>query len=146
LKRLYGSYAGPWPYYETDANVVPVVANGKVYIASYQMLMIFGAGGKAVPIPTAVPDAITHRLPQGVLNRVTGVLLSADGALLTLRTRTGRSVKVNGEPAMTNRRTGILLIGNSYTALSSGVSVDGIQQAVAIARAKRATKAWPPDQ
>jgi hypothetical protein len=42
LALLYKNHAGPWPNYNGDANLIPVVANGKVYIASYQTLQIFG--------------------------------------------------------------------------------------------------------
>jgi hypothetical protein len=34
--------AGTWPNTGGNANIVPVVANGKVYVASYQQLAIFG--------------------------------------------------------------------------------------------------------
>jgi hypothetical protein len=39
---LFKAHAGPWPNYQGDANLVPVVANGKVYVASYQQLEILG--------------------------------------------------------------------------------------------------------
>jgi hypothetical protein len=40
---LLSSYpAGPWPNVNGNANIVPVVANGQVYVASYQLLTIFG--------------------------------------------------------------------------------------------------------
>jgi len=146
FKQLYSSTAGPWVSLLANANAVPVVANGKVYVASYQTLMIFGANGTAAPRPAVVPGNDTRVLSQGVSNRVSGILLSVDGATLTLRTPTGRSVRVNSDLAMRNGRTGILVIGNRYTVFSSGVSADGVQQAVTIARAKRATSAWPPDQ
>ncbi len=42
LTVLFKAHAGPWPNYHGDANLVPVVANGKVYVASYQQLEILG--------------------------------------------------------------------------------------------------------
>jgi hypothetical protein len=39
---LFKAHAGPWPNYQGDVNLVPVVANGKVYVASYQQLEILG--------------------------------------------------------------------------------------------------------
>jgi hypothetical protein len=40
---LLGSYpAGPWPNLNANANTVPVVANGQVFVASYKLLTIFG--------------------------------------------------------------------------------------------------------
>lgn len=40
--QLFSAVAGNWPYYTGNYNQVPVVANGKVYVASYQQLQIFG--------------------------------------------------------------------------------------------------------
>jgi len=39
---LFQGAAGTWPYTGGNANIVPVVANGKVYVASYKELAIFG--------------------------------------------------------------------------------------------------------
>ena len=39
---LFSSVAGTWPNVTGNANIVPVVANGKVYVASYKNLSIFG--------------------------------------------------------------------------------------------------------
>ena len=33
---------GSWPNFDGTANVVPVVANGKVFVAAYRSLSIFG--------------------------------------------------------------------------------------------------------
>jgi len=42
MTALFKAHVGPWPNYNGDANLVPVVANGKVYVASYQQLEILG--------------------------------------------------------------------------------------------------------
>jgi hypothetical protein len=42
LTTLFQSPAGTWPNLGGNANIVPVVANGKVYVASYKQLTIFG--------------------------------------------------------------------------------------------------------
>jgi len=42
LSPLIKLPAGIWPTCTGDANIVPVVANGKVYVASYKELAIFG--------------------------------------------------------------------------------------------------------
>jgi hypothetical protein len=39
---LFKSRAGPWPNQGGDSNLVPVVANGKVYVGSNMQLQIFG--------------------------------------------------------------------------------------------------------
>src|ERR1700733_5159743 len=42
MTQIFRSNAGPWPYLQGNSNQVPVVANGKVYVASYKELQIFG--------------------------------------------------------------------------------------------------------
>jgi hypothetical protein len=42
MKVLFHGSAGSWPNYSGDLNQVPVVANGKVYVATNQQLRIFG--------------------------------------------------------------------------------------------------------
>jgi hypothetical protein len=48
IKLLYRSRAGFWPNLGGNSNLVPVVANGEVFVASNKVLEIFGLiGGKA---------------------------------------------------------------------------------------------------
>jgi hypothetical protein len=42
LTQLTKQPAGIWPILTANANIVPVVANGRVYVASYKFLAIFG--------------------------------------------------------------------------------------------------------
>ncbi len=42
MKLLFRASAGAWPNPGNDANIVPVVANGRVYVASSGQLQIFG--------------------------------------------------------------------------------------------------------
>lgn len=42
MTPLYTAVAGDWPNYGGDSNQIPVVANGKVYVASYKVVGIFG--------------------------------------------------------------------------------------------------------
>jgi hypothetical protein len=60
--------AGVWPYVRADANIVPVVANGRVHVASYQELAIFGIGGTAATstllAQTATQSTAIRRRPR----------------------------------------------------------------------------------
>ncbi len=48
LKKLFGKAAGTWPNTGGNSNLIPVVANGQVFVASYKELQIFGlTGGQA---------------------------------------------------------------------------------------------------
>lgn len=42
MAQLFKAVAGTWPSYKGSANLVPVVANGRVYVASNKELRIFG--------------------------------------------------------------------------------------------------------
>jgi hypothetical protein len=42
LTQLFAGTAGSWPYLTGNANLIPVVANGQVFVASYKQLQIFG--------------------------------------------------------------------------------------------------------
>jgi hypothetical protein len=42
MTQLFRGFAGTWPYFPAHSNLVPIVANGKVYVASYKQLAIFG--------------------------------------------------------------------------------------------------------
>jgi hypothetical protein len=46
MNRLFERTAGNWPNTDGNANLVPVVANGLVFVASYQQLQIFGLTGQ----------------------------------------------------------------------------------------------------
>ncbi|MGB9073664.1 MAG: hypothetical protein WCC22_13570 [Terriglobales bacterium] len=42
MAKLFKGVAGTWPYVGGNANLVPVVANGQVFVAAYKQLQIFG--------------------------------------------------------------------------------------------------------
>ena len=42
MTKLFQGIAGTWPYFGAHSNLVPIVANGRVYVASYKQLQIFG--------------------------------------------------------------------------------------------------------
>jgi hypothetical protein len=42
LTQLFKFLAGAWPNVGANSNIVPVVANGRVYVASYKQLSVFG--------------------------------------------------------------------------------------------------------
>jgi len=48
MKLLFHAQAGNWPNINGNSNLVPVVANGEVFVASYDQLRIFGLKAAAV--------------------------------------------------------------------------------------------------
>jgi hypothetical protein len=143
LPLLYSAQAGSWANVINDANIVPVVANGRVFVGNYQQLTIFGLGGGSYVPPAAKPAALTAHAP---LHEITGVLENAEGAVLTLRTRAGQTALVNDSDALRSEKTGVLVQGNAYTAQGTTYDSTGALRAQAIGRAKPSPAIWPPDR
>jgi outer membrane protein assembly factor BamB len=147
LKQLYSAPAGAWPNVGGNANTVPLVANGKVYVGAYKTLTIFGPNVAAhvaseLPEVTAGADA----LPAGE-GRITGTLLSRDDMQLTLLTRTGQTVQINAAPAQALQSVALLEVGKGYTAVGAGHPSGQTPWPVqAVFRAKPGVEAWPSDQ
>ena len=128
---------------------MPVVANGKVYVAAYQSLTIFGPGSSpAISTGAAIalePNTVAAALPLNATRRVSGTLLAIDGTTLTLLTRVSRTVQVDASLAVESKQVANLIVGQPYTALGDSTESTGILRAVSVTRAKRGSGAWPED-
>jgi hypothetical protein len=141
LALLYSAAAGAWPNLGGNANIVPVVANGRVYVGAYKTLTIFAAGGTP---PAATPVAVAHAQTAGEA-RLTGTLLAIEGSELTLLARSGAQVQVDVSGARAAQRTPKLVIGQAYTVLSAAGNAPVIR-ASSVSRAKPGMAAWPADE
>jgi hypothetical protein len=146
LQTLFQAAAGTWESSGGNANIVPVVANGKVYVASYEQLNVFGllgANAKAATPPT--PPHKAPRAANSAPHEVTGTLLTISGKLLTLRTRTGMVARVDDSDALRRERSAVLVTGEPFSAIGT-VDANGVLHATAIVREKRSQETWPPDR
>jgi hypothetical protein len=144
LETLYSASAGTWASAGANANLVPVVANGKVYVASYKQLAIFGLLAPDAKAATLqVPSGEGPGGPVGTPHHVTGTLVAVNGSQLILRTRAGELVRVDDSAAIRDERSAVLVVGKPFAA--EGTYSAGILHASVIVRAKRATELWPPD-
>jgi hypothetical protein len=143
LKLLYSAPAGSWPNTGGNANVVPMVANGRAYVGAFQTVTIYGAGGSAAP--ANVSSSAELALPAST-ERVTGTLQSLNGSTLTLLTRSGARVTVDASRAIAAKRSTLLIIGHAYTVLAPVATAGTALQATSVTRAKPGEGAWPPDQ
>ncbi len=143
LETLYQGPAGSWTASNGNANLVPIVANGRVYVASYQQLEIFGMGG------TVAKAGVRHGVPmhamRGAPNELTGTLVGISGSILSVRTRTGRTIRVDDSEAAAHEQTGDLVVGRPFN-VRGKYDAAGVLHAVAIVRAKPSQATWPPDR
>ena len=149
FKQLFSATAGSWPNTGGDANLVPVVFDGKVYVASAYLdasgntrgqLNIFGIAVTGTPLASAVAAPASPYL-------VSGTLTAVSGSTLTLRTRTGQQTTIDVSQAKQNRRVGApLKVGTPFTAFGSMIEGNGALLATSVVRAKGSSgDLWPPD-
>ena len=154
---LFSTPAGTWPNSTANANIVPVVANGHVYVASYKQLSIFGLAGAVGATPQTAQTAAqavaqtvkntiqdsTELPPNG--HEIFGRISSINGDRLTIATRSGGVVNVNATQAVQNYQSVVLLVDEAVRILGSFDPLN-VLQATVITRVKPSPALWPPDR
>jgi hypothetical protein len=135
---VYSSVAGSWPNPNANANIVPVVANGKVFVASFSALNIFGPGGTLAPL--VVPPPVTRGpLPSQIFGRITRI----DTPQITIQPATGELVSVDTTPAVAADQSIPLVVGSAVHVFGSP-DTHGLWRAQSIERAKDSPLLWQP--
>jgi hypothetical protein len=130
--RLFGpTTVGTWPNIGGNANIVPTVANGRVYVASNKLLTILKDGGAAaLPLAAAAP-------PPTSGFAISGTLRAVNGSTLTLTNRNGKDRLIDASKAIADGLiAAALTTGEAYTAIGSSFASAGALHADAIYRAK----------
>jgi len=91
---LFQGTAGAWPNRGGNANLVPVVANGLVFVASNRQLQIFGLSNTMTPTTTTLVSSVNPSV-SGKPVAFTAVVSSTAG------TPTGRVRYLNGTTVLT---------------------------------------------
>jgi hypothetical protein len=147
LHQLYSAIAGTWPNLTANANIVPTVANGQVYVASNRQLTIFGLNPPASPLasneamtPTSVAqtEAVTSEA------QVFGTITDVDGNLIEVKLRTGRKISVDLTEAMNQFLSVIPLVGENVE-VTGTLASDGSLLASVMLRVKQ-PETWGPDK
>jgi hypothetical protein len=130
-----------------------MVANGKVYVASYKQLAIFGLKPK-LPRPVGEPlvgeQEVTlfaptpPPLPQGVGSEVYGTIQLVEGSKLTLKTRTA-TVEVDASAALQNHLSVPLFAGGTVKVLGN-YDANRVLHAEIVQRAKESPDMWLEDR
>jgi hypothetical protein len=137
---VFSTAAGTWPLAEgLNPNVVPVVANGQVYVASYRQLTIWGliqATGAKLAHP-AFSNPV--QLEPGE-HDVFGTITAIKGPSISVKKRDGTLITVNTG----NAATPPLRIGQPVQVVGRGTTT--ALDAKWVARAKGSPKIWFPDR
>jgi hypothetical protein len=143
---LFSGAAGTWPNGDGNANLVPVVAKGHVFVASYKQLAIFGLSGAKVKAGSGFAAEMATAPAASSGPALYGTVERIDGTHFTLTLRTGRAVPVNAV-ALKASGNGAALLVPGRTVLVRGRYVDGgVLYATAIQRAKSSPALWGPDR
>ena len=140
---LFGpTQVGSWPN-GGNANIVPTVSNGLVYVASNKLLTILNEGAaaaaEAAPAEAAavLPVAQAAAAPPTSGFAISGTLDSVNGSVLTLTNRHGTDRLIDASEAIaTGLIAAALTKGEAYTAVGSSLTSAGALHADAIYRAK----------
>ena len=139
---LWKGTAGYWPNTGGNADLVPTVANGRVYVASNQQLQIFGLR----PLKFRFPPRITGEVTEGELQakmkaqppsgpQFWGTVKSVEGNTMVLVLRTGKELRVDISAAV--KLGHVALVQNGQPALVKGeMGTDGVFNATVVQRAK----------
>ena len=143
---LFSAVAGTWPNVGGNANIVPTVANGKVYVASNQQLAIFGLSTG----PAAVlPQVAAHAVPRAPLalgqHEIFGIVRSIAGNTVIVVKRTGEVVVVDATEASSKFRFAEPTVGHALIARGT-YGARGVFAADAIMHAKDNPRIWLPDR
>ena len=137
--------AGNWPFTLSGANIVPVVANGLVFIASNRELRIFGPGA---PQPAAAPASVVlaarTRPAAGSAAVLFGTIVESGDLTLSLRTRTGME-RVDISDAVQGYKTVPLAPGKAIAVYGKHES-DGAVRAKSIDYAPDLPALWDADE
>ena len=143
---LFSGVAGTWPFAgSANANLVPVVADGHVFVASYGNLSVFGlgAGGikhafKAPPRPALVTD-------QSAPHVLCGIVTEVSDTSFTMRKRDGTLVAVDSRAAAKAYHMAQPAVGHA-SLVRGDYGKDGRFVASFVLHQKDAVKLWPADR
>ncbi len=143
---LYSADAGTWPSSHANANIVPSVAGGRVFVASYKQLAIFGLlpPGTRSGIPFRPSYPRYANLPAGT-HQFTGVIGVLTGSAFILRTRTGRLLQVDATAAVRTARSVKLYLGETVFVRGRLTGPWGLD-AASILREKWSAAMWAADR
>jgi len=143
LPLLWTGTAGTWPNTSGNANLVPTVANGRVYVASYKSLAIFGLRpetrkGKFAPRLFPQSEAFIQEAPPAPRpfgTQFWGTIRSVDGDRIGLVLRTGEILAVDLTQALKNESSTVPVVGR-HVVVNGTMNEKGVLEAETMLHAK----------
>ena len=142
---LYEKQAGYWLNTGGDANIVPVVANGYVYVASDQEFAIFGLGyaGKSdIPEPKYVETRVALQPGQ---HEIYGIVESMSARTLLVKKRDGSELSIETGDAQRGHRLVESDKGDGLVARGT-IDRNGVMHAISVHHASMHPEMWPDDR
>jgi len=145
--QIFETNAGYWTNSISDSNTVPLVANGKVYIATVKSLTIYGlnTGGKQFAALPPAPKIIDARaiLAPGE-HEIRGTVRAISGYKLNVELRDGKMIVIDASKAAAKHDVAPPSVGHAL--LARGPIENGVMKAVVIGHAPDHGYAWPGDR
>jgi hypothetical protein len=138
LPQLWSGVAGFWPNIDGNANLVPTLVDGHVFVPSNKQVQIFGLLGSNAsrhdePFqPSAFSEAPAHHETGA---QFWGTIRSMEGQHMTLELRTGRVLQVDRTPAIREGRSSAVSVGQ-LVLLRGKMNSNGTFAADTVIRAK----------
>jgi serine/threonine protein kinase len=134
MEPLFRGQAGEWPNFGGDSNLVPVVANGEVFVASHNQLQIFGLIAHTTTVLTSSLSPSIYGQPVTLTAQVTtigsttptGTVIFKNGAT-TLGT-----ASLNASGVATLTETNLPVGSDSLTATYNGDAWNGTSTSTAV--------------
>ena len=151
---IHSAIAGTWPNTGGNANIVPTVADGHVYVASDGELAIFGLGGAQSAVAqsamlTARADALRASAAILVLrpgeHAISGRILRRDQSVLTIRERDGALLHADTTTARRNSELAVPVVGRAVQVVGA-FAPDGVFSVHSMQRVKNAPALWPANR
>lgn len=164
-KQLFSAQAGTWTHaVNSNADLVPTVANGKVYVASNKQLQIFGLLGAptqrhvsvlglqpsnpdavACPSNESAIDALQGAVRNSGIHRFSGTVCHLENNQLQLALRNGRSISIDIRAAFATHRQVVLSPGRTIH-VRTRIDSKGIAHAERISPSHTLSPLTPTDR
>ena len=138
--------AGTWPNTGGNSNLVPVVANGKVYVASFKTLSIFGlSSDPPATLHTPEPNAIARAALAPGVREIFGSVQSLDGYVMTVTKRDGSQLTIDATTAAREDQYAPPAVGRAVQ-VRGKFNEAGVFEASIVLHAKKDPAMWQSDR